>query len=270
MTGRYWLVAGLAAFLVAAPGCMVCGHRGHHLALRAGPECELPACQRNGVYVFAVSSLNPVSVLALDGLREELNRQGFPKVATGQAIHFTWMAREMRRIRDAEPEAVFVVVGFESAAPVAVELADRVAGAGLSVGGVVVIGTGGTAPPSRTGLQVLAVGNVAEAAGGAEAVNNVAAYGLAADARTVEAVVRVLQAAASGVPFPVVTEQTEWSYPHAPPMRRAGDPARHPEWSFLFDEYAPVTVAPPTPPASPAVPTLPVVQGGGVLRSAIR
>ena len=125
MTRPWGRFAGVAAILMTASGCMMCGYSGYHHARQAGPECELPVCQRNGVYVFAMGSLNPISVVALDGLRAHLNRQGYAKVATGQTIHAGWMNREMRRIRDAEPEAHFIVIRFESAGPVAVRLAER-------------------------------------------------------------------------------------------------------------------------------------------------
>ena len=138
MTRQRWVFAGIAAILLAGSGCVSCGHRGYQLARVAGTSCELPACQRNQVHVFAMSGLNPISVMALDGLAEELHRQGFAKVATGQTIHAGWMAREMRRIRNDESDAVFVVVGFESRAA-AVRLAEKAAAEGLPVSGVVVI-----------------------------------------------------------------------------------------------------------------------------------
>jgi hypothetical protein len=226
-----------------------------------------------------MSSLNPVSVFALDGLREQLNRQGYAKVATGQTIHAGWMNREMRRIRDVEPEAQFIVIGLESAAPVAVRLAERASSEGLAVGGVVVIDSSGNAPPQSAAVRVLAVGAWDDAAAQAvetESAPNVSTYGLAADARTVEAVGRLLNEVAQMVSVPPAIEVGEWIYPHAPPMRAHGDPNLSPEWAFLFDPEA-VVFAPPTaptrPPASPGVPiitTQPIRHSGGMLKSAIR
>jgi hypothetical protein len=277
MTRQNGWIAGIAAVLVAASGCMTCGHSGYQYAREAGPECELPVCQRNGVYVFAMSSLNPVSVVALDGLREQLNRQGFAKVATGQTIHSGWMHREMRRIHDAEPEAQFIVIGFESAAPAAVRLAERSAAEGLAVGGVVVINSSSMPPPQSSTVRVLAIGAWEDTAQGVEAESapNVATYGLATDTRTVEAVGRLMNEVAQIVPIPSTTDVAEWSYPHAPPMREQGDPALAPEWSFLFDQYAasaprPPVVNPPVPALPPVAPTTPIQHSGGILKSAIR
>jgi hypothetical protein len=272
MTRQSGLLASVAAIVLASSGCMTCCHDGYHLAREVGPECELPTCQRNEVYVFAISNLNPISMMALDGLREQLNRQGFAKVSTGQTIHTGWMAREMRRIHTSEPDAVFVIVGFESGRSSAVALADKVAAAGMPVGGVVVIGTEGPVPASRQGLRVLALGKVEEmtpASADPVPVGNVATYGLATDARTVEAVGNLLKEIASTVPTPSVTEADEWSYPYAAPMRASGDPARDPEWSFLFDQHAAQAQPPESQPALPAfVP--PILPSGGVLKSAIR
>lgn len=269
MTGQRWVFAGIAAILLTGSGCMSCGHRGYDLARLAGTSCELPACQRNQIHVFAMSGLNPISIMALDGLAEELHRQGFAKVATGQTIHFGWMAREMRRIRDVEPDAQFVIVGFESAGPIAVRLAERLSREGLPINGVVVIDSEGKTAAPISGIRTLAIGNV-QGMLSLQTVDSVdvpdaASYGLATDSRTVNAVGRLLTDLASTVPIPVVQEVTEWEYPHAPPMRPEVDPSRYAEWMFLFDQ--PYAARRPTmPQASPAT----VQPASAPIRSAIR
>ena len=65
-------------------------------------------------------------MIALDTLRGELARQGFAKIATGQAVHAGWMTREMRRVREEKPEAVFVLLGSEGGAGTAVKLAEQI------------------------------------------------------------------------------------------------------------------------------------------------
>lgn len=276
MIGQWGRFAVVAMILAAGPGCMICGHSGYHHARQAGPECELPVCQRAGVYVFAMSSLNPISVVALDGLREQLNRQGYAKVATGQTIHAGWMHREMRRIRDVEPEAQFIVIGFESAGPVAVRLAERAASEGLAVGAAVVIDSSGNPPPQSASVRVLAIGEW-DGAGTVDSASapDVATHGLATDSHTIEAVGGLLNEVAGLIPIAPTTEVAEWTYPHAPPLRAMVDPALAPEWSFLFDPDAPVVTAPPAHappavPALPAAPTQPIRHSGGILRSAIR
>src|SRR5437867_2460531 len=119
MSGRRGLIAGVVAILLAGSGCMTCGSKGYGLAREAGPDCDVPTCQRSQVYVFVIGDMNPVHMLALESFREQLNRQGYAKVATGQTVHASWMAAEMRRIWNAEPDAVFVVIGAEGAAATA-------------------------------------------------------------------------------------------------------------------------------------------------------
>src|SRR5262245_32787883 len=114
MGGQRWLLAGVLASVVAGSGCVSCGSNGYGLAHDAGPTCDLPECQRNQVYLFAVGGMNPAAALALDNLRLKLNEQGFAKVATGQTVNTGWMAGEMRRIHAENPEAVFVILGAES------------------------------------------------------------------------------------------------------------------------------------------------------------
>ena len=172
---------------------MTCCHNGYHLARSGRPECELPTCQRNDVYVFAISSLNPISVVALDGLREQLNRQGFAKVATGQTIHAGWMAREMRRIHEAEPDAISSSSASSRAAPRRSPwpISGR---EGVPVGGVVVIATEASAPTSRHGSARARPGQVEDLRqASAESVPNVATYGLATEHAPVEAVGNLLK-----------------------------------------------------------------------------
>jgi hypothetical protein len=84
MTAKRGLVAGIAVILLFTTGCVSCGNASYATAYEMGPACDIPAAQLNQVYVFAVSGMNPASILALESLREELNRPGFAKVATGQ------------------------------------------------------------------------------------------------------------------------------------------------------------------------------------------
>lgn len=266
MAGQRWMVLVVAAGFLAPTGCLNCSHHGYDIARHSGPECEVPSCQRNAVYVFAMSSLNPVSIVALDDLREQLNRQGFSKVATGQTIHAGWMAREMNRIHEEEPEAAFVIVGFESAAPVAARLAERSISEGMPVAGVVVITSGDSSSIVLPRIRTLAIGSAIES-GIVESVEavpvpNVASYGLATDSRTVEAIGRMLRDAAVSIPMPEIAEPSAWSYPFAPPMRPEGNSARDPNWVFMFDQGARAVRAPAQPTsAAVAQPANPVQHG---------
>jgi hypothetical protein len=264
MRGKRWLVAGVVAILLAAPGCVCCGNKSYAVAHEMGAECEVPTCQRNQVYVFAVSGMNPAGVVALDSLREELNRQGFAKVGTGQTIHAWWMAREMRRIRSHEPDAVFVIVGSEAGGPAAVGLAEKAKADGLPVAAVVLLDADGQTPPPAPspGTRAIAIGAAAvPPAFGVEsvAVPGVGRFDLPTDANTVATLTALLNdVAQAGVP-PTVEHVLGWWYPGAPPARPVVDPGHDPQWAFLFDdagavpsplgERGPVITATPAAPA---------------------
>jgi hypothetical protein len=218
MSGKRGIIAGVVAILLSGPGCVCCGNKGYGLAYHAAPDCDLPACERNRVYVFAVGGATPGAVAALDTLREELNRKGFAKIATGQTIHTGWMLAQIRKLRVDEPEAVFVVVGADGGASPAVTLAEKAAAEGLPVAGVAVVGEG-VRPPSSAGLAGVVIGTSTD------------------DAVTVESLARYLSETALATTAPRVTvEPLEWEYPHAPAMRPTGDPAHGAEWAYLFDE----------------------------------
>lgn len=266
MTGRRGLIAGVAAILLAGPGCVCCGNKGYGLAREAAPGCDVPDCQRNQVYVFAVSGVNPAGMIALDGFRKQLNRQGFAKVATGQVIHAWWMAHEMRRIRADDPNAVFVLVGSEAGGPTAVRLAEQAVGRGIPVGGVVLIDAEGKTPAPRNGVRTLTVGGGygTASASGVEslAVPDAGRFTLPSDSRAVAAVTHLLNEVAAATALPPTEEVVGWEYEHAPEPRPILDPSRSPEWVFLFDqpggvtrpigESAPVVVAKPSQPATTA------------------
>ena len=241
MTGKRWLVAGVVAILLAGSGCVCCGNRSYAVAHEMGAECEVPTCQRNQVYVFAVSGMNPAGVVALDSLREELNRQGFAKVGTGQTVHAWWMAREMRRIRTHEPDAVFVIVGSEAGGPAAVGLAEKAKADGLPVAAVVLLDADGqTSPPApSSGTRTMTIGLASEvpSAFGVEwvAVPGVDRFALPTDTDTVATLTALLNdVARNGVP-PTVEHVMGWWYPGAPPARPVVDPGLDPQWAFLFD-----------------------------------
>lgn len=222
MSGRLGLIACILGSLLAGPGCVCCGHQSYGAAHEIGPECDIPTCQRNQVYVFAVSGIKASSLLALDALREELAHQGYAKVATGSPVHYWWMARTMREIHKEEPNAVFVLLGAEDGGPTAQKLAEQAVADGLPVAKVVLINGDGKKPAKTTAeawafaIPTTYLGSVP----GVTAVLN--------------------EVALSTAPLVTVTP-AQWDYPHAPAPRPTLR-ARDEEWAFMF--------APGTPPAS--------------------
>lgn len=214
MSGRLRLFAGVVVILLVGPGCVCCGNRSYGTAHEVGPECDVPTCQRNQVYVFAVCGMNPVSAAALEGFRKELAHQGYAKVATGQAVHAGWMGGEMRRIRDAEANAVFVLLGAEGGGSAAARLAEKAIADGLPVAAVVL-----TAREPKI-LQTLP--------GGLRAVTVTGTGG-----ESLAAVTALLNEVALATAPQVTVHDAGWNYPHAPEPRPMLE-ARHEEWAFLF------------------------------------
>lgn len=261
MTGRLWLIAGVAVVLLNGAGCVCCGHKGYGIARTAAPECGLADCQRNRVYVFAVGGLTPPSAHALDALRGQLNENGFAKVGTAPWTHHTWAAGEMRDIHRNEPGAVFVLVGCGGGGPTAARLAERAAADGLPVAAVVLIDPDGRTPP-RGGVRTLAIGGYGP--GASAGLTSLPAPGvccnaLVTDPQTVAALVSLLNDVAAGVPFDPPEDGPLWEYEHATPARpvvEPGDAAG--EWGFLFDlPGGPRAITDPTPAAGRVTPANP-------------
>lgn len=259
-TKRYAAVV-VAAVLVAATGCTTCGSGGYSVARDAGPRCEVPTAHRNQVYVFAVGGMNPAGVNALDKLRDELNRQGYAKVTTGQPVHAALLAREMRETLVHNPDAVIVVLGSEAGAPTAVKLAEKALADGLPVVSVVILDADGkTAAPALTGVRTLTVGSGYGAASSSMvesvAIRDVGRFALPTDSRTIATLTQHLNEIAATRPTaPTAETEAVWDYPHASPPRPLVTPPRDPEWIFLFDQpggpTAAIGDAPPTVAAKP-------------------
>lgn len=240
MNRQGWLALILVAILVGSTGCVSCGSRGYGLALDASPDCEVPDYQRNQTYIIAISSWNPAGIVALDSLRLKLHEKGFAKVATGQTWHTPWMIAEMRRIASTNPDAVFVILGCESGAASAARLAENAIAQGLPVGALVLLDADGTTTAPRLGVRTLTIGSgygaAATTALESVVIPDTTRIGLLTDARTVDAVTRVLNEIAMTIPMESTVVTTGWDYPHAPADRPVIAIGNHVEWSYLFDQ----------------------------------
>ena len=223
MSGRHGLIASVLGILLAGSGCTSCGGNGYGLARHIGPECEIPSCQRNLVYVFAISGVHPVEMAAVDTFRDELNRKGFAKIGTGQALHATWMANEIKCIRCNEPNAVFVFVGVEGGALTAQRLAEKVAADGVPVAAMVMFERRCTDRQPVNGCRLLTM----------------AEKPVSAD-ESIAMVADLLNEIAATTHPAVITEKTSWDYKHAPDQRPHVAPGDNPDWTFLFDEGVPM------------------------------
>jgi hypothetical protein len=101
-----------AAACLASAGCL-----GIHPIEAPGPEVHVackafPPCCRDHVYVFIVHGMDPFDWANLTGLRDYIQALGFRKTYYGQMYHTHKFEKEMRRIREEDPCARFVLIGF--------------------------------------------------------------------------------------------------------------------------------------------------------------
>jgi hypothetical protein len=152
MVARYWAVLALAAVAALQTGCVSQCHKTHAAARERGPDCDLPAPCRNAVHVFLIDGLTPCGSCGLDKLRTELAANGFAKVGIGTAASGFCVQQEIEEIRGCDPEAKFVLVGFDVGGGAAAHTARSLAKKGIAVEALVLLDpvACGNEVPART------------------------------------------------------------------------------------------------------------------------
>lgn len=237
MNKRFWAVGAVLAVILANTGCITCCHDSYKKALAVGPDCELPPECRSRVYVFLVHGVTPTTDCGLSALRELLAASGFAKVGEAELAGSLCAALEIKRIHKCEPEAKFVLVGYDFGGVAAACLARELSGKGIPVAGVVLLDPLGPLP-DRCDVPTLLItsGTTASRAPSTQhvVVPDAKHSTLPAHATTVASITNLLMEIAAGElevredPVPL------WSYKHAPEMRPV-IPARGGEWDFLAD-----------------------------------
>jgi hypothetical protein len=270
MTGKRWLVAAGVAVLLAGSGsgCATCCHQACKPVLNAGPTCELPIGERQKVYAVLVNGLTPDCGTGLGGLRDKLAEHGFAKVYYGQLCHALWMAQEMRRVHKEEPDARFVVVGYDLGGPVAARIARDAVDDGLTVDALILLDPTGKQETIGCRLRTILVCS----GGGVTtlphtetfSVPDAGHFSLPTNPATVGLMCDLMSESAGLLPTLLPTPTAEWSYEFAPPARSTPMPGPddNPDWHFLLD-----VPGPKTPPLSP--PDAPPTTGGPGKSSAL-
>lgn len=242
MTGKQWLATAVLASVWGSSGCISCDHRASKLAMDAGPDCTIPLADRRHVYVFMVNGITLGSDTALYGLRDELARHGFMKVATGQTVHALWMRKEMVRIKADDPAARFVVVGFDIGCTVASQLASQAMIDGLPLDAVILLD-----PPGRTQVDDSTVPRLVIRSGTGRdpafvpdgaIIPDVGHAELPKHPETVGSIVRLLGEVSMKVEHGTAYSPVFISnYEHTPPLRTNSTPGAEDqaEWNFLLD-----------------------------------
>lgn len=242
MAGNKWLAIAVLAGVLSGTGCICCDHRASKLAVNAGPDCAYPLADRQHVYLFMVNGITPGSTTGLNGLRDELARQGFMKVAMGQTIHALWMRKEMVRIHAEDPAARFVVLGFDIGCTVATRLAAQAQIDGLPVDSVILLDPPGNAERADSAVPSLVIrsGSGLDPAvilDGA-VIPDARHSDLPSHPVTVSSVVRLLGEVTVKVEHGTVYVPVSTSdYEHAPPAKIIATPGpdASAEWNFLLD-----------------------------------
>jgi hypothetical protein len=222
--------------LLAAGGALGCLHATPFPPPWEQAACcfAVPKCARDQVFVFFLQGLDPLDLANLRGFRAGLHHLGFPKTYYGQCYHAAAFAREVRAIREREPEARFVLVGRGYGVRQALALAEAVRGDGVQVD--LLVSLDGDAPEGKPEN----VGRVVELCG----------FGVANHAATLQLLAEELAAVATTVPVTEVPSLRPPAELDPSPTPRPVTPAAEAapgEWDFL----KPVPYLGPAPGARP-------------------
>jgi hypothetical protein len=265
MTGKRWLAAVGLGLVLAGSGCVSCGHQVCKPAYDAGPNCEVPLCDRRHVYTVLVNGITPGGPSGLDGLREKLAGHGYDKVYYGELCHVWWLWEEMKQVHKDDPTARFVLVGFDFGSSSAVGLARDAVKKGIPVDTVVLLDPPGHPDVGTCSVRTVVIrctaGVLAPNADGI-AIPDATHLNLPTRPQTIDILCGLLKETAMRVEHPPYYEGLEATYDGAPPPRPTvpGNGAGG-DWSFLYDQpgthtnpLSPVPMIPYSPPLAPAVP----------------
>lgn len=130
----------VATVALAGTGCVSCPKPACHKAVyEAGPTCEVPRGCRDRVYTFLVNGVNPWGSNSLDELEACMHRHGFCKVGRAGVLHGGWLVGEMKRIRESDPDARFVLVGYDAGAATAMRTATKAVEADIPIDALVLL-----------------------------------------------------------------------------------------------------------------------------------
>ncbi len=235
MKQRMWAVGAVLAILSANTGCVSCCSKSYATARDCAPDCALPAASRSNVYVFMVHGLTPTTGSGLETLREKLAECGFAKVGIGELAMASCMWWEIKQIARYEPEARFVLLGYDLGAPAAVCVARDLASRNIPVEAVVLLDPVGCGATHDIRTIIVASGSASYSSlpyMPRMVVSEANHFQLPSHPKTVAAVAGLLEEIASrNCPAPGESIE-EWSYPPAPEMHPLPMP-RGDEWDIL-------------------------------------
>jgi hypothetical protein len=238
MLGRHWMIGAIVLAVVAQTGCVTCCHKGFQKALENGPEAELPAPCRNQVYVYLIDGINPTH--SLTDLRIKLGENGFAKVGVADLAGGLCVESEIKSIRRCDPDARFVLVGYDVGAPLAVSAARDLREKKIRVEALVLLDP--VACKEVSGLPTLLITSAKSTREVPHtqrmAVSDASHFALPTHPATVAAIAALLREVALNGYQPPGDPVPTWSYLHAPEMHPPVTGHWDQEWDFLSD-YGP-------------------------------
>jgi pimeloyl-ACP methyl ester carboxylesterase len=269
MNCKHWAACAVLAIVFANTGCVSCCNKSYAKAWTNGPECELPQDCRGNVYVFMVHGGVPCTDGGLGTLRDKLAESGFAKVGIGDITSIPCIVSEIKCIAKCEPDARFVLVGYDLGGAAAVCLARDLGGKGIPIDAVVLLDPRACGDTCTAQTLLILSGKTTSTVPHTDrvVVPDATHHKLPSHPETIAAITGLLSDIATRNYQPVTTEIGEWQYPHAPAMRPI-PLAKGGSWDFLAD-----TGAPPSPigtrvetkPAATAEPTRPSTSAGAVI-----
>jgi hypothetical protein len=236
MSGQRWVIAAVLAIALANTGCVTCCHKTHEAAYKTGPECELPTPCRGQVYVFLIHGLTPTTGCGLEMLRTKLAENGFAKVGVGELGSGLCIEHEIKNIRACEPDARFVLVGYDLGGASAVALARHLSTKCVPIEAVVLLDPLNCGAPCGLRTLLITSGKTTSSVPYTDRVivPDVGHHKLPAHPTTVAAITELLKEIATQNYQPVDASVPAWSYRHAPEMRPTMV-AKGGPWDFLAD-----------------------------------
>ena len=260
MSARYWAIGAVLASVLANTGCVTNCHQGYEMTLKHGPYYDTSTPCRNRVHVFTLHGLTPSTDSGLNTLRLKLGENGFAKVGMAELCSAHWVKNEIERIRLHDPDARFVLVGYDLGGAVAVSLTRDLTAKGVPVDALILLNPL-CCSAEPCGVNTLLIKSAKATScvphSAKVVVPDASHFGLPAHPATVTAVTELLREIALQHSPPPAEEIPEWSYQYAPESRRVPAKQLRSDWDFLADKpgttraIASRVVTQPTPVAEP-------------------
>lgn len=131
---RLLLIGAVVPGLVLQTGCLSFVHPVDPLPKHEALETiDIPQACKNRVHIFFVHGLDPLDLGNYSGLHDYFRELGFIKTYYGMPYHSLLFEKEVRHVRQADPEARIVLIGFSYGAGLVRDLACSVRSAGIDI-----------------------------------------------------------------------------------------------------------------------------------------